>query len=163
MNKWKNVVDKLLNEAIGNGDISHLPGAGKPLRLDNDSHTPADMRMAHKIMGDHDVIPEWISKSQELEKVESDLHKLARRGARQYQQKRQASQKPGRIDTKSRVDGDWERFKEKFNERVEHYNRGVLNHNLSVPPGIAHKSLLKSEQMLRRALQASASESKAKA
>ena len=52
MDRWARIVDHLLGEVIGNGDISDLPGAGKPLPLPNDSHTPPDQRAAFKIMQD---------------------------------------------------------------------------------------------------------------
>lgn len=151
MKKWEMTVDNMVKEAIGNGDISHLPGAGKPLRLDNDIHTPAELRTAHKIMGDHDVLPEWIANRQRLDQVESKLQQQALHRAEKYLAARQAAQKPEQSELESILDDDWERFKKKFIDHAERYNRDVLNHNLALPHGIPRKPLLNSEEMLERA------------
>lgn len=156
MQKWEKVVDHLLQEVIGNGDISHLPGAGKPLRLDNHSHTPPEMRAAHKIMDDHNVIPDWIALRDALDQTESKLRRQVLYKATRYQTDRRAARKTGRAKPESRIEGDWKRFKGGFLEAVNRYNRDLLEHNLSLPQGIAHKPQLRGEEMIKRALQANA-------
>ncbi|MCY4018679.1 MAG: DUF1992 domain-containing protein [Chloroflexi bacterium] len=152
MKKWEKVVDHLLQEAIGNGDISHLPGAGKPLRLDNDSHTPPDLRAAYKILDDHNVIPDWIAHRESLERTESKLRRQLLRKAATYLADRRAARKTGRAKLESKNEKDWQRFKSEFSEATERYNRALLEHNLTLPPGIAHKPLLRGEEMIERAL-----------
>lgn len=154
MKKWEKVVDHLLQDAIGNGDISHLPGAGKPLRLDNDSHTPADLRAAHKILDDHNVIPDWIAQRESLDRTESKLRRQALHKAVRYQADRRAAQKTGRAKLESKIEQNWQRFKSGFLEAVDRYNRALLEHNLTLPQGIAHKPQLRGEEMIERALQA---------
>lgn len=161
MKKWELVVDHLLQEAIGNGDVSHLPGAGKPLQLEIDKHTPADLRAAHKILDDHNVIPDWIVSRQLLDQAETKLEKRARRRAGRYLAERQAALQAGNAMLLSKFEEDWKRFKQKFMELTEDYNRDVLKHNLAAPPGIPHKPFLQGEQMIERALQAQSSEAKA--
>ncbi len=39
MKKWQDIVNQLVKDVIGDGDISHLPGAGRPLQLQDKSHT----------------------------------------------------------------------------------------------------------------------------
>jgi len=36
--------------AIKNGDLSNLPGAGQPIRLDDDSAVPEELRLAYRIL-----------------------------------------------------------------------------------------------------------------
>ncbi len=151
MKRWEMTVDNMVKEAIGNGDISHLPGAGAPLRLDNDMYTPAELRVAHKIMGDHDVLPEWIANRQRLDQLESKLQDQALRRAEEYLAARQAAQKPEQSELLSIIEDDWERFKKKFIDQAERYNRDVLDHNLALPNGIPRKPLLNSEELLERA------------
>lgn len=152
MQKWEKIVDRLFQEAIGDGDVSHLSGSGKPLRLDNDSYTPAELRAAHKILDDHNVIPDWIANRKLLDQVESKLQNQVLRRAKKYRTARQAALKSEQSELLSILDDNWKRFEGKFIERAERYNRDVLNHNLTVPHGIPHKPLLNGEEMIKRAL-----------
>ncbi len=154
MKKWEKVVDHLLQEAIGDGDISHLPGAGKPLRLDNDCHTPPELRAAHKILDDHNVIPDWIAQRESLERTEGKLRRQALRNAARYLADRRAAQKTGQAKLELKAEQNWQRFKSGFSEATERYNRALLEHNLTLPQGIARQPLLRGEEMIERALQA---------
>jgi len=152
MQKWEKVVDHLLQEAIGNGDISGLPGAGKPLRLDNNSQTPPELRAAHKILDDHNVIPDWIAQRESLNRTESKLRRQLLQKAATYQAQARAARKMGRAKLESKIEGDWQRFKSGFLEATERYNRALLEHNLTLPQGITHKPQLRGEKMIERAL-----------
>ena len=44
------VAEEKIREAMAERDFDNLPGAGKPLPLDDDSHLPPDVRMARKIL-----------------------------------------------------------------------------------------------------------------
>ena len=162
MMKRKTVVDQLVQEIIGNGDVSHLPGAGKPLQLDDDSLTPAELRAAHKILGDHDVMPDWISSRNLLDQAERNLQKQILRRAARYLASKRTAHRPGQAKLESILKEDWKRSRDKFREQIERYNREVLNHNLKVPHGIPHKPLLDGEDMIERAPQAQFGESNAK-
>ena len=70
MKRWETLVDKMVREVIGDGNVSHLPGAGKPLDLGLDENTPADQRLVHKILKDHDIAPEWMMRGKALEQIE---------------------------------------------------------------------------------------------
>ena len=86
MNRWKKAVDHLVEDLIGDGDVSHLPGAGRPLQLGDDKHTPAELRAAHKIMQDHDVVPDWMTFGKSLEEMEHKLRlQISERGGALHQ------------------------------------------------------------------------------
>ena len=57
---WESAIDKQIREAMERGEFDNLPGAGKPLDLADDPHTPDDWRMAFKILKDNKVAPGWI-------------------------------------------------------------------------------------------------------
>ncbi len=156
MQKWEKVVDHLLQEAIGNGDISGLPGAGKPLRLDNNSQTPPELRAAHKILDDHNVIPDWIAQHESLDRTESALRRQLLHKAATYQADKRTARETGQDKLELIAEQDWQHFKSRFSEATKRYNRALLEHNLTLPQGIAHKPLLRSEEMINRALQANA-------
>ena len=161
MKKWEMVVDQLVQEVIGNGDVSHLPGAGKPLHLDDDSLTPAELRAAHKILGDHNVMPDWISSRKLLDQAERNLQKQILGRAARYIAGKRTTHPPGQAKLESLLEEDWKRSRDKFLEQIERYNRDVLNQNLKVPRGVPHKPLLDGEDMIERALLAQFGESNA--
>ena len=44
-------------EAVARGEFDDLPGAGKPLLLDDDSHIPETQRMAYRILKNAGCLP----------------------------------------------------------------------------------------------------------
>ena len=149
MDRWARMVDHLLVDVIGDGDISDLPGAGKPLSLDEARHTPPDQRMAFKIMRDNEVVPEWIAMGKALEQSEAQIRaEIASRAARE-----------GAASGDSKHAGrEWSRYVNRLEARIQRHNRAVLLHNLKAPAGIAHKSILLSENLLADARAAARSQ-----
>ncbi len=145
MDRWRRIVDHLLGEVIGDGDISHLPGAGKPLQLDDDPHTPGDQRAALKIMQDHNVSPEWIAAGKALEQNEERLLSEIAAIARRY--------KDASNGEYYNVPTTWSKFLLKFRAKIERHNRQVLLYNLKAPKGIQHKRILDCDALIARALQ----------
>lgn len=150
MDRSRRIVDHLLRDVIGNGDVSHLPGAGKPLPLNDDPLTPIDQRAAHKIMDDHNVAPEWVETGRALSKSEENLLAEAGERAERYCKELKAvSTGVHRIKLEKR----WSRYIADFRERVKRHNREALLYNLKVPAGILHKPILNSDSLLERALE----------
>ena len=148
MPRRTNLVDKLLKDLIGNGDISGLPGAGQPLQMDDNAYTPAESRAANKIMRDHNVIPGWIHAGQTLDQIEARLHEqVNERSARYVLDKRQ-----GKSRSERDIDRLWQRFIGTYCKRVDRYNRETMQYNLTVPQGITHKPILEAENLIQRAL-----------
>ena len=122
------LIDEQIQDAIRKGQFANLPGAGKPLKLEDESHVPESLRMAHKILRDNDYVPEWIVQSQELdaarEKLIADIHSAANnpRAA----------------------------LLESLREAVKKHNSRVLTYNLKVPKGVVHKPYLDFEAKLKK-------------
>ena len=110
-------IDEQIREAMRQGRFADLPGKGKPLKLDGDAHVPEQMRMAHKLMRDNDLVPEWMAQGKELEaereKLRDELSRLLHRG-----------------------EG---RSLEALREAAKKYNSRVLSYNLKVPQGVVHR------------------------
>ena len=51
------VVEERIREAIRAGAFDDLPGAGKPLVLDDDRMVPEDVRMAYRILKNAGFVP----------------------------------------------------------------------------------------------------------
>jgi len=57
MNAFEWIAEQRIAEAIGRGEFSDLPGAGKPLCLDEDPLVPAEVRMAYRILRNAGFVP----------------------------------------------------------------------------------------------------------
>jgi len=58
------IAERKIAEAVSQGELDNLPGAGRPLDLDDDALIPEDMRMAHRILKNADVpLPETYTKT----------------------------------------------------------------------------------------------------
>jgi hypothetical protein len=64
--KGENSIEQQIREAIERGDFDHLPGSGRPLDLSENPYTPADWRMAYKILQDAGMAPDWIEQDKEI-------------------------------------------------------------------------------------------------
>ena len=143
MADWKSITDEIIQAAIEAWKFSNLPGEGKPLKLDDDTHTPEHLRLAHKLMRDNDIAPDWIIEGQDLEAIRKMLLKTLRRAGRTYRNNQDSTY----------AETDWFRAQRIFIETALRYNRKVLSYNLKVPPGIAHRAPLDTEREIRRALE----------
>lgn len=51
------IVEQKIADAIAAGDFDDLPGAGKPLDLDDDALVPEDLRVAYRILRNAGYVP----------------------------------------------------------------------------------------------------------
>lgn len=153
MSDWKRNVDRQIAEIIGDGDVSHLPGAGERLPLKDESTTPGEWRAAFKIMHDHHVMPEWIEAGKRLDQLETSLRSQAQERARRHTRELRRAAVCGAPEQCARVDSRWNRFQADYRKRIEGYNREALVHNLRLPAGIPHKPVLRADILIQRALQ----------
>ncbi|HXF47069.1 MAG TPA: DnaJ family domain-containing protein [Burkholderiaceae bacterium] len=51
------IVERRIAEAIARGEFDHLPGAGKPLALDDDPLVPDELRVAYRILKNAGFVP----------------------------------------------------------------------------------------------------------
>jgi len=57
MDFLRNIVEERIQEAQREGLFDNLPGKGKPLKLDDDSGIPEDLRLAFKILKNSNCLP----------------------------------------------------------------------------------------------------------
>ena len=68
----KIVEEKILN-AEKNGAFDNLEGSGKPLKYDDESEIPEDLRLAYKLLKNAGFIPPELETSYEIRKTEDLL------------------------------------------------------------------------------------------
>jgi hypothetical protein len=66
------IAENKIREAISNGELQNLPGKGKPLKLDDLSGVPEELRASYIILKNHGVLPPEL----ELEKEIVNLQRL---------------------------------------------------------------------------------------
>ena len=57
--------ERRIAQAQKDGEFDHLPGEGRPLELEDDSHIPADLRMAFKVLKNAGYVPPEIADRKE--------------------------------------------------------------------------------------------------
>ena len=70
---FEKIVEDRIKKALHKGDFDNLPGAGKPLDLQNDQHIPEDLRLAYKILKNGDCLPPEIELKKEILRTEDLL------------------------------------------------------------------------------------------
>jgi len=51
------LAEQRIAEAVSRGELDDLPGAGRPLDLDDDTLVPEELRVAHRILKNAGVAP----------------------------------------------------------------------------------------------------------
>jgi len=70
------IAEQRINEAVERGDLDDLPGAGRPLALDDDSMVPEHLRTAYRILKNANCIPPELAQQQEIRSLEDLIDSL---------------------------------------------------------------------------------------
>ena len=70
MDFFERIAENRILEALEAGLFDNLPGRGKPLLLEDDSHIPPDLRMAYKIMKNADCLPPELEVRKEIVRLQ---------------------------------------------------------------------------------------------
>jgi hypothetical protein len=75
-----NLLDQLaeaqIEEAIERGVFDHLPGAGGPLHMEDDSMVPENLRAAYRILRNSGYLPREVTIRSEIRNVESLIGRM---------------------------------------------------------------------------------------
>ena len=64
------LAERRIAEAVSRGELDDLPGAGKPLSLDDDALVPEDLRVAYRILKNAGFIPPEAHNLKEIAQLE---------------------------------------------------------------------------------------------
>lgn len=143
----RNPIDEIIRDAMRRGEFDGLPGAGKPLSLEDDTHVPAELRLAHRVLRDNNLAPDWIMIGKEIEaEREAALDALRtaawlHRGARY-----DALRSPHPEQLLQAADDAWQLAQADFRAAYARLNQKILRYNLKLPPGFPHKAMLNAEK-----------------
>jgi hypothetical protein len=71
------IAEQRIAEAIDRGELSDLPGAGRPLHLDDDALVPEDLRMAFRILKNAGFVPPEVEALRGIGELERFIETLA--------------------------------------------------------------------------------------
>ena len=77
--------ERRIAQAQKDGVFEHLPGEGKPLEMEDDSHIPAELRMAFKVLKNAGYVPPEIADRKEVSTI-LDLLEHCEDGAEKVRQ-----------------------------------------------------------------------------
>ncbi len=63
------IAEEKILQALNEGRLNNLPGQGQPLILEDDSHIPPEMRMAHKILKNAGYVPREVELGREIQSI----------------------------------------------------------------------------------------------
>ncbi len=63
---FEKIIEERILQAQRRGDFDNLPGAGKPLDIEDDSHIPEDLRLAYKVLKNAGCVPPEIELKKEI-------------------------------------------------------------------------------------------------
>lgn len=81
------IAEEKIKQAIKDGELDRLPGMGKPLKLDDLSSIPEELRMAYRIMKNAGYTEEETDLRKELMTIEDLIKKCDNEDERQSLQK----------------------------------------------------------------------------
>lgn len=69
------IVERRIAEAVERGDFNDLPGAGRPLELNDDPLVPAELRVAYRLLKNAGYVPDEVRLFAEIRSAEQLLMK----------------------------------------------------------------------------------------
>jgi len=65
------LAEQAIQDAIARGELDDLPGAGRPLDLDDDAHVPEELRLAYRILKNAGYVPAELETLKEIDQLEA--------------------------------------------------------------------------------------------
>lgn len=88
MDFFEKIAENRILEAMEAGLFDNLEGKGKPLKLEDDSHIPPELRMAYKIMKMADCLPPELEMRKEIVRLQDLVAALPDEAERLKQMRR---------------------------------------------------------------------------
>jgi hypothetical protein len=114
------IAEERILEAQRRGEFDNLPGHGKPLQLDDDSHVPEDLRLAYKVLKNADCLPPELELKREILTAEQMLGRITDEGEK-YKQLKKLNFLVMKLNIMRKVPVSWEenqRYMDKIVEKL---------------------------------------------
>lgn len=155
--KGESAIEKQIRQAIERGEFDHLPGKGKPLDLSENPYTPADWRLAYKVLQDAGIAPDWIELDKEIRRESDALRAWLARQA-QWQRDRRARlnvlSPHQMIVERERLAQAREKTGAEYRARAAALNKLIDLYNLKAPTAGLHRERIRIEEEIQKFLDA---------
>ncbi|MDX1375442.1 MAG: DnaJ family domain-containing protein [Burkholderiales bacterium] len=68
------IAEQKIADALARGELDDLPGAGRPLALEEDALVPEDLRLAYRILKNAGFVPREVEARREIAELERLLY-----------------------------------------------------------------------------------------
>jgi hypothetical protein len=145
MDEWKSIAEQAIQRAMEEGKFDRLPGAGQPLRLDENPYEDPAMWAANHLLRNNGFSPPWV---EERRSIDQDIRQARFALLRVWWWVQTVSAGPGGI--RADADARWQRALSAFTTEVEAINRYIRDCNLKLPAGVSHLPYLVVEDEVHR-------------
>jgi hypothetical protein len=145
MDEWKSIAEQAIQRAMEEGKFDRLPGAGQPLKLDENPYEDPAMWAANHLLRNNGFSPPWVEERRSLER---DIHQSRLVLLRVWWWVQAVSVEPGGV--RAEAGARCQRALSAFTGEVEAINRRIRDCNLKLPAGVSHLAYLVVEDEVRR-------------
>jgi DnaJ homolog subfamily C member 28 len=132
---FRSLVDQRIAAAEAAGAFRDLPGAGKPLKLDDDAPVPAEDRAAFRLLKNAGFAAPWIELQKEIRAEQEALNNWLAQQQQHWSTLDEATQ---------------ERLRADYRRRLVALNRQISSYNLMAPRSATHLPTFRVERELAR-------------
>jgi DnaJ family protein C protein 28 len=134
MNRLESAVEKIIREAMEQGEFDNLQGKGQPIDLRENPFEDPDLRTAHRLLRNAGFAPAWLEERKDIDaRLEERLTTL-RRAWKIY----------------GEGHPEWERNLSDFRDSVAELNQRIRIYNLKAPAAVFHRVKINGEQLIRQ-------------
>jgi hypothetical protein len=144
--RWKDVIEDQIRAAQERGDFDNLPGAGKPLKLDEPPHA-GDRALAFHLLQQNGLLPQELDLGRE---VDADLVRAEKVLAELRRERQWLLNQPA--FSRTRAQATYARMREEAATRYEAALRQLRSKILSlniIAPSSLHRPVIDVEEMMR--------------
>jgi hypothetical protein len=132
---YQSLIDQRFQQAQDDGLFDNLPGAGKPLNLDDDALVPAEDRAGYRLLKANGFAPPWIEARHEIAEERANLETWLE----------QANRRWSRLDAAGRA-----ALRVAYRRKLNDLQRLILTFNLKTPRGVEQLETLRlAEELLK--------------
>jgi hypothetical protein len=135
LRNFESLIDQQVRAAEEEGQFKDLAGAGKPLKIDDETHVPEELRAGFRMLKNAGAAPPWIELQQT---IRADQEQLARWLT-------QANTRWERLGPQQRT-----ALREEYAAKLRDLNKLISTYNLTAPPAVGQLPLLRVEQELKK-------------
>jgi DnaJ family protein C protein 28 len=127
MDRLTRGIDAIIRAAMEEGAFDNLPGAGRPLELDENPYLDREWQLAYHLLKQNGFAPDFIERRQAIEQQLDAARELLARSWAWRQRALDAGEDAGLVESQ------WRAARATFETRVDELNKQIKHYNLSVP------------------------------